>query len=147
MTFTTPPVVPVGVKTVVLDGPAATVPMFPRSTFQPALIGWPSSVAVYVTVGACWPIGTVSVCISLGWTSRVCVDPVPVELVNSPPPDPSPPDPSPPAPAPPAFCAPAPAVPELPSPPPHAASVKPPARETHRMPVRSEGTREAIEPC
>src|SRR5262249_44012865 len=59
--LTIPPVVPVGENVAVSEGPMGMDPILPRSRAQPALIGWPLSRAVYVTVGIFWPMATLIV--------------------------------------------------------------------------------------
>ena len=55
VTSTRPPVVPDGVKTPLVAGPPAMVPMLPRSTPQPTETGAPLFVARYVKVGVVLP--------------------------------------------------------------------------------------------
>ncbi len=61
MTFTRPPVDPVGVSTPSAEGPAAIIARSPRSTVHAAWIGAPARVALYVMLGIVWPAVTVIV--------------------------------------------------------------------------------------
>ena len=71
MSVTSPPVVPVGVKTVDVEGPAVTLPMSPLSTLHAAWAALPLRVALKVAVGVDVPLGTVSVVSALGVTEKM----------------------------------------------------------------------------